>query len=92
MITRLEPAAIVSLELMRKISKASFDKENEWYFYDGAYTATLMEHNLLNTWTNENFAIILGDTIIGYIELNAYKARIVDAQSKKFLGRCIVAL
>jgi hypothetical protein len=33
----LLPAASVAQELMRKISIATFEPENEWFFYDGAF-------------------------------------------------------
>jgi hypothetical protein len=56
-------------QLNYKIIEASFDVENEWFFYDGAFNGTSLEQNASNTWLHENFvALNSGREIIAYFE------------------------
>lgn len=79
MFFRLEPASIISQELQRKIVNATHDISNEWFFFDGAFTSTLLEHNSCNTWLNENFVVVSQERIVGYFE--AMWSRPVDVIS-----------
>jgi hypothetical protein len=64
----LIPAACVASELMRKITTATFDSENEWFFYDGAFNASSCLEINVNSWFHENFVSVYNKEIIGYFE------------------------
>jgi hypothetical protein len=52
------------------IIKATFDSDNEWFFYDGAHSgANVLEQGMSNTWLHENFvAVSENKEIISYFE------------------------
>jgi hypothetical protein len=64
----LIPATFVASELMRKISIATFDVENEWFFFDGAFNSVSCLETGINTWLHENFVAVYNKEIIGYFE------------------------
>jgi hypothetical protein len=64
----LIPAACVASELMRKITVATFEPENEWFFYDGAFNASSCLETNVNSWLHENFVSVYNKEIIGYFE------------------------
>jgi hypothetical protein len=64
----LIPAASLAQELMRKISIATFDPENEWFFYDGAFNSSNCLETSVNSWLHENFVSVYNKEIIGYFE------------------------
>jgi len=64
----LVPAAYVAQELTRKITAATFDLKNEWFFFDGAFNYASNIQTSVNTWLNENFVAVYNGEIIGYFE------------------------
>ena len=65
----LEPAYLFSDVLTRLIVKAGTEPVNEWFFFDGAFTSgDSLEIGSFNSWQNENFVVIAGGQIIGYLE------------------------
>jgi hypothetical protein len=64
----LEPASAVRIELQRKIIAAGADKENQYFFFDGAFSSDITLENALNTWIHENFVVISDRDIIAYFE------------------------
>ena len=65
----LEPAFVCAKELIRQIIKASVELENEWFFFDGAFTSKItIEENEFNSWLHENFVVIYNGQIIAYFE------------------------
>ncbi|GMO33525.1 MAG: hypothetical protein Ta2F_09380 [Termitinemataceae bacterium] len=52
-----------------KIVASTFDTENEWFFYDDAFSGVnCLEQGMANTWLHENFAAVYKGDIIGYFE------------------------
>ncbi len=64
----LIPAAYAAQELSKKISAASLDPENEWFFFDGAFNATVNLETSVNTWLHENYIAVYNNEIIAYFE------------------------
>jgi hypothetical protein len=66
----LEPAAPYAQQLNILISRATFNPENEWFFFDGAFnSASCLENGInINTWLHENFVAVYNKEIIGYFE------------------------
>ena len=64
----LVPAAYVAHDLGKKIMTATFDIENEWFFFDGAFNFATNIQTSVNTWLNENFVATYNDEIIAYFE------------------------
>jgi hypothetical protein len=64
----LEPAAYFAPQLNRKIIEASFDIENEWFFFDGAFNGTSLDQNSCNTWMYEKFVAVNKGDIFTYFE------------------------
>jgi len=62
------PAAYVAHDLGKKIMTATFDIENEWFFFDGAFNYSTNIQTSVNTWSNENFVAVYNDEIIAYFE------------------------
>lgn len=64
----IEPAFLVMQELARLLIKASTNKENQWFFVDGAFNSVESLEQIANTWLNENFVVISEKEIIAYFE------------------------
>jgi len=64
----LVPAAYVAQELSRKVTAATFDIENEWFFFDGAFNVSMNIETSVNTWLHENFVVVCDKEIIAYFE------------------------
>jgi hypothetical protein len=64
----LIPAAYVAQELSKKITVASFDPENEWFFFDGAFNFATNIEISVNTWLHENFVAVYNKEIVAYFE------------------------
>ncbi len=64
----LEPAAYVKQELTRLIVKAGTERENKWFFTDGAFTADLQLESSVDTRSHENFVVICDRKIVAYFE------------------------
>lgn len=64
----IEPAYTVKNELSRMIMKAGTEKENKWFFTDGAFNADAQLESSPNTWCHENFVVIYNKKIVAYFE------------------------
>ena len=64
----LVPAAYVAQDLCKKITSASFDIQNEWFFFDGAFNFSANIQTSVNTWSNENFVAVNNGEIAAYLE------------------------
>lgn len=64
----LKNACLFKKYLIDKILEASYDKENEWFFPDGAFDAAVLDADTTNTWYKENFVVIYKEKLVGYIE------------------------
>ena len=62
----LIPAAYAAQELSKKISAASLDPENEWFFFDGAFNFTANIETSVNTWLHEKYISVHNNEIIAY--------------------------
>ncbi len=65
----IEPAFLFNAELTRLIVKAGTELENQWFFFDGAFTSSsTLESGGFNSWTHENFVVVSDKKIIAYFE------------------------
>lgn len=65
----IEPAFLFNAELTRLIVKAGTELENQWFFFDGAFTsASTLELSGFNSWAHENFVVVSDQKIIAYFE------------------------
>lgn len=63
---RLEPAQSVYQGLVRKLTLAGMDPENQWFFSDGAFTPNDIISPYTNTWSSEDFVVLDDDGIIAF--------------------------
>lgn len=63
---RLEPAQSVYPGLIRKLTIAGMNPKNQWFFSDGAFTASDIISSSTNTWISEDFVVINEEKIIAF--------------------------
>jgi len=64
----LMPAAYAAQDLYKKITAATFDVKNEWFFFDGAFNCSTNIQTSVNTWSHENFIAVYNNEIVAYFE------------------------
>jgi len=64
----LIPAAYMEQELVQKLTAASSDIENEWFFFDGTFQVSSNIGLSVNSWLHENFVVVCNNEIIAYFE------------------------
>ena len=61
-------AGLVSTELLRKITEATFDVRNEWFFADGAFNTNTIDINNCNSWLTERFVAKYEGELFAYFD------------------------